>query len=145
MANKLTRKQKKFVKELVENGGNATQAALKAYDTDDYNTAGVIASENLNKPKIEKALEEALPDDLLAQIHREGLFATKTVFKNNNATKQIEAVAEEADFMARAKYLDMAYKVKDKYAAEKHVNLNVNVAPNPKVKQLADKLNAKDN
>lgn len=141
MTDKLTRKQKKFVKGYVETG-NGTQTALEVYDTDDYSTAGNIASENLNKPKIQKAIEDALPDDLLNKVHLEGLFATKTVFKNNNETKQIEAVSEEADFISRAKYLDMAYKRRGLYAPEKSVSVNVNVTePAPKVKSLAKKLN----
>lgn len=57
--NKLTRKQNVFVNELV-NGKSATQAALAAYNTNDPNTAKVIASENLTKPNIREALEEGL-------------------------------------------------------------------------------------
>ena len=52
--------------------GSTTNAgyALEVYDTQDYNTAHVIASENLRKPTIIEALEEALPDKTLYQIHR---------------------------------------------------------------------------
>ena len=51
---KLTPKQKIFVEEYLKTG-NATKSALKAYDTN-YNTASVIASENLEKPSIKQAL-----------------------------------------------------------------------------------------
>lgn len=127
----LTRKEKKFVKEYVKNEGNGTQAALKAYDTKSQNAAAVIASRELRKDKVQSAIQEALPDELLAQIHREGLFATKTIFKNNNSTGEIEAVAEEADFAVRHKYLDSAYKIKGAYAPEKHANVNVNIEAEP--------------
>lgn len=56
----LTHKQSKFVAEYAKNGGNGVQAALKAYDTDDYNTANAIAHENLNKPTIRQQALAAL-------------------------------------------------------------------------------------
>ena len=52
--NKLTPKQAKFVKEYKANGGNGTQAAIKAGYSE--NTADVIAVENLRKPNIRAAL-----------------------------------------------------------------------------------------
>ncbi len=52
----LTKKQAEFVKEYLDTG-NGVQSALKAYDTEDYSTAGNIASENLKKPKILEYLE----------------------------------------------------------------------------------------
>ncbi len=143
MARELTHKEKGFVRDIAT-GSTGVQAALNNYDTDDYNTAGAIASENLKKPKIRRALEEALPDEMLAEIHREGLYATREVWKNNNETKQVEHVSDEADFAVRAKYLDMAYKIKGSYAAEKHANLNINVNDveiSPRIRDLAKKLN----
>lgn len=56
----LTVKQKKFVKEYVKNDGNGTQAALNVYDTTDYNSANQIAVENLQKPTVKAAIEQAL-------------------------------------------------------------------------------------
>lgn len=122
----LTRKEKKFVKAYVKNEGNGTQAALVAYDTESENSAAVIASRELRKDKIQTAIQEALPDDLLAQIHREGLFATKPVY-----SKEGDLVAEEADFSVRHKYLDSAYKIKGAYAPEKHTNVNLNIEAEP--------------
>lgn len=52
----LTKKQAEFVKEYIETG-NGVQSALKAYDTESYKTASVIAHENLEKPRIQKYLE----------------------------------------------------------------------------------------
>lgn len=53
---KLTAKQDAFVKEYILNGGNATQAALKAgYSA---NTASEMGYENLSKPQIKEALEK---------------------------------------------------------------------------------------
>ena len=54
--NGLTKKQKAFVKAYKENGGNGTQAAIKAGYSE--NTAYSIGSENLTKPEIREALAE---------------------------------------------------------------------------------------
>lgn len=56
---KLTGKQLAFVKRIVE-GQSATQAVLATYNTKDKRVAASIAHENLNKPDIKEALEEAL-------------------------------------------------------------------------------------
>ena len=39
MKRRPTRKRELFIETYINNGGNATQAALKAYNTDDYDTA----------------------------------------------------------------------------------------------------------
>lgn len=63
---KLSLKQKRFADKYIESG-NGTQSALLAYDTNDPNTAHVIASENLLKPTVSEyisnklALEDAKP------------------------------------------------------------------------------------
>lgn len=55
----LTLKQRIFIKEYIEHR-NGVKAALLAYNTRDYSTAGMIASENLKKPKIVEALNSIL-------------------------------------------------------------------------------------
>lgn len=54
----MTKKQEIFVKEYLDTG-NGTQSALKAYNTEDENTAAVIAWENLRKPKIQEAIQDS--------------------------------------------------------------------------------------
>lgn len=56
MEKKLTQKQKRFVEEYKQNGGNATQAAIKAGYSE--KTAYAIGEENLRKPEIKAALGE---------------------------------------------------------------------------------------
>ena len=56
MTVKLTGKQDAFVKEYILNGGNATQAAIKAGYSE--NTAVKTGSENLTKPDIKAAIAE---------------------------------------------------------------------------------------
>lgn len=53
---KLTKKQKAFVDEYLRNGGNATQAAIKAGYS--KKTARFIGNENLTKPNIKEYLGE---------------------------------------------------------------------------------------
>lgn len=138
MANRLTKKEQTFVNKYLETG-HGVQSALAAYDTEDYNTAGAIASENLRKPKIIDAIQKALSDDLLSKVHLEGLFATKPVIVKTETG--IEVIDETADFQVRAKYLDMAYKIKGSYAPEKRVTLNIESEPSERIKKLAEKLN----
>jgi hypothetical protein len=57
---KPTLKQKLFVQEYVKNNGNGVQSALKVYDTNDVQTAGAIAYENLNKPQVQEELRTIL-------------------------------------------------------------------------------------
>lgn len=75
MANKLTKKQRGFVKDYIVLG-NGTQAALANYNTQSPRVAQTIASENLSKPIIAKAISDALPDSLIAERHLELLNST---------------------------------------------------------------------
>ncbi len=59
---KLKQKQKAFIAEYVANGGNGVQAALRVYDTEDYNTANQIARDNLQKPTIMREIEKQMTD-----------------------------------------------------------------------------------
>lgn len=56
---KLTMKQAKFVRGIAE-GKTNTDAALEAYDTDSYDVAKVIASENITKPNVKEAIDLAM-------------------------------------------------------------------------------------
>lgn len=127
----LTKKQKVFVKEYAKTE-NGTQAALKAYDTKDYSTAGAIASENLNKPKVIQALKsiaDQIPDELLVKVHLEGLNATSGTGDKT-----------QPDYGVRHKYLDTAHKLKGTYAPDKSINLNVEAnITDPKARELAEK------
>ena len=130
---KLTKKEQGFVRDYVETG-NGVQSALKNYDTDSYKTASNIASTNLDKPRIQAAISsiaDKIPDELLAQVHMDGLNAVRMAGEN-----------AEIDFGVRHKYLDSAYKLKGSYAAEKKdittngETLNTN---DPKLLALAEK------
>ena len=120
MARGLTKKQKGFVKDYVRTNKNGVQSALKNYNTNDYSTAGMIASDNLKKPKIQEAIKsiaDQIPDSLLVEKHLELLTVpkiTKTTFKD-----EVTETEESIDVQAISKGLDMAYKIKGTYAPEK--------------------------
>lgn len=142
---RLSKKQKGFVKDIVK-GKTGVQAALDNYDTTDYNTAHAIASENLQKPAIAKAIQDYLPDELLAQVHLEGLMATKlsgtggmklSMGADGSVDEFGHSDLEVPDYATRHKYLDSAYKLKGSYAAEKHLTVNLDFKPDPLSMELA--------
>ncbi len=111
---KLTKKQRGFVKDYIKTG-NGVQSAMKNYDTDDYSTAGSIAVENLQKPAIQNAImsiAERISDDDLVRVHNEGLNASRTIKSTDEST------IVEPDYAVRHKYLDSAYKIKRLYGEE---------------------------
>lgn len=80
MARKPTLKQKAFVKKFIENKGNGTLAAMDVYDVKNYNTAHAISSENLQKPTIQREIEQALErtglnDEYISELLREATVA----------------------------------------------------------------------
>ena len=105
----LTIKQRKFVAEAVSTG-NATEAALAAYDTTDRNTARAIASENLAKPALQEAVAElldagGLSDRKLAEIHAHYL----ALYRHPDPSMKALGL----------KALDMAYKLRGAYAPDR--------------------------
>ena len=107
---KLTKKERLFVREYAKTE-NGTQSALKAYDVNGPKVAGVIAVENLAKPRIQEAvkleirrLADRIPDELLEQKHLELI---------NKVDKE-----GELDVQAVSKGLDMAYKLKGAYGEQ---------------------------
>ena len=107
---KLTVKQTKFVKEYVKNDGNGTKAALASYDTKDYETANAIAVENLQKPSIKQAIEQALEKheitmDAAVKPIADGLKASREIEING------EVVATQPDHSIRLKASSMALKL----------------------------------
>lgn len=141
MAKALTKKQKGFVKDYAKTG-NGTQAVLKNYDTTDYATASVIAVENLEKPRIIKALAERLPDDLLEERHLELLNKRETHIYSTGRGKgyKVHKIDLGPEVQAVSKGLDMAYKIKGSYAPEKSQRLQVNLNGHSEDKSALEEL-----
>ena len=113
---RLTEKLENFAAEYTANGGNATKAALTAYPNISYAAAKVLGHNNLKKPAVKALISDAFPDKLLNQRHLELLNKREYIVKSNGEVQALET----PDTQAVSKALDMAYKIKGKYAAEKH-------------------------
>lgn len=58
-SNTPTLKQRKFAKEYVKNGGNASKAVMEVYNTKKKN-AHLIGYQNMKKPVVQKTIQELL-------------------------------------------------------------------------------------
>lgn len=116
MLPKLRPKQARFVRAYIDNGGNATQAAITA----GYNpkTARQIAAENLTKPYIEEAIRELTE----AREKSSGITAEWV-------RQQIAQIAqkEEAKDQDRLKALDMLAKMLGLYERREEEQQGVRV------------------
>src|SRR3990167_6640133 len=124
MARRLTKKERGFVKDVLRTD-NATIAALNNYNitNNDKDVAAAVGSEVLRRPKIQKAIAEALPDDLLAERHLELLNKREVI----RLVGGRGVVIDQPETNAVKAGLDMAYKIKGSYAAEKHINISVEI------------------
>jgi len=102
---KPTLKQRRFIKAYVQNGGNATQAALEAYDTT-YDTARVIGCENLTKPYIRQEIDRLM--EVVELSTKDSLRAIKDAL---NATDK----NNYPDHRMRLKAVGMFFKLKGAY------------------------------
>lgn len=99
-----TIKQKKAFIEIVEKGRTSVSAVMRDVG---YTDKTAIDPSKLTQSKgWKELLEEALPDELLALKHVEGLNATKP------HTSLTEPDRTVIDYAVRGKYLEMAYKLK---------------------------------
>lgn len=135
----LTLKQRKWL-DVYMQCGNATEAAMQAYDCQDRNSAKVIGSENLSKLNFAEFLEDAgISDNLLRKKIEEGLDADRTIsanvtiksddptIKNRKANGRDVDFIDVPDYATRHKYLETALKVKGKLIdkTESTVKLNI--------------------
>lgn len=101
---KLTKKEKGFADDYLETG-HGVESALKNYDTEDYNTAGAIASQNLRKLKIQAYIQDHAED------------AESKIYQLSQKAK-----SEMVSFIASKDIMDRAgYK-----PVEKSLNININ-------------------
>jgi|ERR1051325_82823 hypothetical protein len=104
-----TIKQKRAFKELAVNGGNITAAMRSAgYAESITNDTRKLT----NSKGFQELLNEYLPDELLTNVHLQGLRATRIHTSHTEPDKEIP------DFGVRHKYLETAYKVKGKIKDE---------------------------
>ena len=112
----MTLKQKLFTKKYLETG-NGTQAVLEAYNTHDPNTAAVIASENLNKPKV---IEE-----IYKVLDRTGLSLEQVSGSVGDILQRGAETKVTGDNILRA--AEMLYKLHGVYPIQKSAHFRLNV------------------
>lgn len=133
-----THKQKEAAKLIMENHGNVFKTMLEV----GYDPTTAKNPKNLTKSKGWKELMgEQIPDGLLVEKHRELLTVPK-IIRTRKIGDDFEETEEATDVQALKAGLDMAYKLKGFYAPEKHTVDVKDVTPTPKLKKLADDLNA---
>jgi len=112
----LSKKEKGFADDYLETG-NGVQSALDNYDTEDYSSAGAIASQNLKKLKIQAYLADKAES------------AANTVFNLScNAENEAVRLGASKDILDRAGFKPV----------DKSINLNVEAEiTNPHAKELA--------
>ena len=100
---RLTRKQSVFVAKYVETG-NATEAAFAAYDTS-RDVARSIGSENLTKPDIRRAIDEALKA-FCFYVHK-SLSVHSSTQKWSRSRAVFMALREYCRQLSRVQYVDI--------------------------------------
>lgn len=133
---KRTLRQRKFITALIKHKGNATRAYLEISPKCKEESARVLGFRWLQKVNIsaQELLDRmGITDSYLNEKLNEGLDATKVISvvpippkRNEPSSSDLPSASEKSvdfidvpDFNVRVKYLDMAYKLKGKYAAEK--------------------------
>jgi hypothetical protein len=133
---KRTLRERKFIENYIENGGNATKAYLAINPEYEGKSARVLGHNYLTKlniSQIELLNEMGMTDEYLNRKLNEGLDAKKVVSiipiipkkDQSNDPSLSEATSKSLEFVdvddypTRHKYLDMAYKLKNKYPVEK--------------------------
>lgn len=131
-----TIKQKKAFDNVVENGGNISKAMKDA----GYSNATSHTPQKLTESVGWKELMETyLPDSLLGEKHRELLEVPKKV--RHYKKGELESEYEELDSQAISRGLDMAYKLKGKYAPEKvdqHTKIEGTITSDPAIAKEFD-------
>ena len=127
---KLTKKQKKFVEEYALTG-NGTESVINAgYDVNGKNSAKTIASENLTKPYLARAIEQKKEDlgieisnELLVEKHLQLLNKKEVIVIRKGQRTETELTEQPHSDVKGA--LDMAYKLKGSYAPEKKITVDI--------------------
>lgn len=111
---KPTTRQKKAFDNMLENGSNKGKALVDAGYSKNTAIAPTKVTESAGWIQL---MEEHLADEKLAKVHNEGLEATRKSGKE-----------EVPDYAIRHKYLDTAYKIKNKFPKEKETSIQINMA-----------------
>ena len=113
----MTLKQKLFVKEYLNNGGNGTGAAMSVYNTKDPNVAHSIAVDNLRSPTVKAEIQEALESVGLDLISISKLLKKAT-------TSGLGQKATNSDSL---RGIELMLKLQNAYPTQRTSHLRVNL------------------
>lgn len=113
----ITLRERKLIKGIIS-GKTKQQAALDAGFGSNLASSAQLAYQTLKKPSTREALLEAMEkagigDNALAQAMREGLKAKKAIAMRDDKPVMVD------DHLSRAKFVDIAVKIRGDYASEK--------------------------
>ena len=115
----LTHKQMKFCEEYIRNGGNATQAYLAAYDTNNAKTARIDACRMLDREDIQQQIER-LRKPVEKAIRRK--IINEREYKKKLIQERIDECVARGDDAAIARYIEIWNKMDGEY-----VNINKDI------------------
>ena len=120
----LTPKQERFVAEYVKNGGNATEAAKKAYPEQDEKSVHTQGWENLQKPALAEAIRR--------EFARQGVTLEKAL---RPITKGLEAKTKDgADDLTKQMMAHDRWLKASTFGQENGVQLNIGEAKGIEIK-----------
>jgi phage terminase small subunit len=119
---KLTVFQRRFIKEFIANGGNATKAAEAVGTHKTENAAASSASAMLNNPAVQSKIKEihdklGITDEMLGKVLKDGLKANVTKFATDKGIITDERDCN--DHPTRLKALEIAHKLRGEFAPDK--------------------------
>jgi len=108
-----------------DNGGmSRTEAMIQKNYSPSYADGGKIADTD----SWQELMKTYLPDDLLAKRHKELLNKREVVKEySHEQGEYVQRVTDQPETNAVKAGLDMGYRLKGKYAPEKHFNVNIPV------------------
>ena len=115
----LTHKQMKFCEEYIRNGGNATQAYLAAYDTNNAKTARVAACRMLDQEEIKEQVERLRKPVEKASRRK---IINEREYKKKLIQERIDECVARGDDAAIARYIEIWNKMDGEY-----ININKDI------------------
>ena len=118
-------KHREVLKKVEENRGiSREEAMLEVGYGEGYARKGGIGQTD----SWQELMRTFIPDELLAERHKELLDKREVITTYDHSTGEKQAIITDMpDTNAVKAGLDMGYKLKGKYAAEKHININIPV------------------
>jgi len=111
-----TLKQKKAIKNIVENRGNVYKGMIEA----GYPHSTAKNPSNLTESKAWlELMDDNITDEDLIKVHKQGLKAYRKypqITDRDDKGRPIYEYVQQPDFDARHKYLETAYKLKARYS-----------------------------